>query len=107
MMTTTMTMKIHFRTNLDEAQRDVNNLNSLDNDNSIVPRIRESIIFPFEKWDHDQKRSVNFQYSLEVVGVRYNYFDSVVEVELHMPKIGQTIAEWTAWFRKFRLGKDW
>ncbi len=96
-------MKILFHTNLDEAQRDVSNLNAFGfhNENSVIPRVKEYIVFPFEKWENDRSRE--FTFSLEVVGVRYNYFNSTVNVELHIPRIpSQSIAEWSEWFRKFR-----
>lgn len=98
-------MKIVFHTNLDEAQRDVSNLNAM-HAQSIVPRVGEYVVFPFEKWE--DKRSREFSFSLEVVAVRYNYFSSTVEVELHMMRSSlQSIYDWTLWFRKFRLGKDY
>ena len=104
-------MKIHFRTNLDEAQRDVANLNSLPSVEVLkhyIPRVKEYIVFPFQKWDKDFNREGNFSFHLEVVAVRHNYFNSVVEVELHIPRISaQSIAQWEEWFRKFRHGKSW
>lgn len=101
-------MKIHFHTNLDLAQHDVFLLNQNIGTQSIIPRIGEFVVFPFNKWDRDLEKNMDYNYSLEVVGIRYNYFNSTISVDLHIERfLKLSIGEWAEWFRKFRLGKGW
>jgi hypothetical protein len=102
-------MKVHFQTNLDEAQSDVFALNSALSQkyHDIIPHKGDRITFPFERWDNGASRQ--FEYALDVVGVSYNYVSETITIELHIPAThhSQSIAEWTTWFRKHRLGKDY
>ena len=107
-------MKLQFQTNLDQAKRDVSALNNLFNaqyttnpPESIIPRIGESITFTFEKYDRMLKRNTQFYYYLRVVDVSYDYTNRMIVVELHMPKIFDSIAEWMTYFRRHRLDQEY
>jgi hypothetical protein len=100
-------VNIYFHTNLDEAQPDVRGLNTPGHDyhwppDFGVPSVDTEVVFAFRR---DNK---GFAYPLRVCAVRYMLDSETVHVELHMPRAPhQSIAEWTAWFRRHRLGKEW
>lgn len=93
-------MKVVFRTNLDEAKRDVWDLNDVET--SMIPRKGERIKVPFHKGvSYDR-----YAYLLEVVDVTYDFAESAVEIELHIPSFqrSMSVREWTEWFRNHRYG---
>jgi hypothetical protein len=100
-------MHIYFHTNLDEAQPDVRGMNAPGNDYHWppefgIPAVDSEVVFEF--W-RDNRR---LGYHLRVCAVRYVLERKTVNVELHMPTAPhQSIAEWTTWFRRHRLGREW
>lgn len=97
-------MRLHFHTNLDEAKPDVGALsdNMRSRDAQPIPRKGERVRFTFDGGKN---------YDLDVVDVVY-LFDAEVPlacVELHKPSYygSMSIAEWSAWFRRHRLGREW
>lgn len=97
-------MQVMFHTNLDAPQPDIGVLNRRRRSlHEPIPRKGEQIEFSFMK---DGRRA---SYTLEVVGVTYNYMEEKVVVELHMPAVNkqyQSIADWSKWFDKFRFGRE-
>jgi hypothetical protein len=106
-------MKMHFHTNLDEAQRDVGDILPMLASGPYahpIPRVGERISIPFRR---DNRV---FSYELAVVAVRYEYplsgsgiTEASVRVELHIPQhqASMSIADWTTWFNKHRKGREW
>ena len=104
-------MRIIYRTNLDEPQRDVYALNDKwhTTDNHPVPRVGEYIEIGFAGPNGER-----FAYNLRVVQVSYvddieriggSMSKSHVSVELHMPANGQSIKEWSDNFKRHRYGR--
>ena len=94
-------MRVNFRTNLDEPQRDVGHLNAVLRGRPLpIPRKGERISFPFTR------NGTQFRYDLEVCDVTYDMAAGVVEVELHLPSWQRslTIREWSEWFAVHRHG---
>jgi hypothetical protein len=103
-------VKLVFKTNLDEPQRDVWEINDKANDGvrlAPVPRVGERISFPFKRWDHLAKREGSFSYELEVCAIAYDFHARVVHVELHMPSYYKTMSihDWSEWFKRHRFGR--
>lgn len=98
-------MRLNFHTNLDEAKEDVAALGPKvwSKDGLPIPRKGERVRFTFV-------RDGVKHYDLEVVGIDY-LFDAalpLVNIELHIPSHygSMSIAEWTAWFRRHRTGRE-
>lgn len=95
-------MRIVFKTNLDEPQRDLLELNAwnLQTPHIAIPRVGERVLFPFKKGGRD------FGYELEIVAITYAYENGRVDVELHVPSYQRTMSvrDWTDWFRAHRHG---
>lgn len=97
-------MRIYFKSNLDEVQRDVCALNALNLDMAAdpIPRVGERIDFSFIRGP------MRCTYGLEVYDVTYHYGekDRRIDVELHIPSYqkSMSIAEWMSWFKRHRFG---
>ena len=90
-------MKIHFHTNLDEAQPFVSKL--AETWKGAVPAIGHEIVFEFVRWDHERERSAPFNFSLIVCAVRWSETGEPT-VELHAPRHFESIQAWMDYFRK-------
>ena len=95
-------MKIHFHTNLDEAQPYVAKL--ADTWGGPTPAVGHEIVFEFVRWDHDRKQSMQFNFSLIVCAVRWNEIGEP-SVELHAPSHFKNIADWMEYFRRHVKGR--
>ena len=90
---------IVFRTNLDEAQCEVRQLNR-GGDVTTVPQIGSTI----RLYVHTDR-----PFDLDVVAVVYDSRQRIYEVELHMPRhmaMQWTIKEWMEHMRRLRLPED-
>ncbi len=92
-------MKVHFKTNLDEPQPDVWDLNERWPKDAPLPRVGERILFVFDG---------NRKFELEVCSVAFNYAANEAQVELHMPSYygRMSINEWAEWFKRHRSGRS-
>jgi hypothetical protein len=78
-------MIAHFHTNLDEAQRYVQDMNGLERWKGPLPRTGDRIEFEVRK---------GFVFELQVVAVRFDCAGEHVKIELHLPPRFETIAAW-------------
>jgi hypothetical protein len=91
-------VKLHFFTNLDEAQRYVHPLNAPTGEGTKwmgdVPVIGHDILFRV----HDK-----FSFRLRVIAVTWSDRGQEARVELHMPPSPHSsIKEWMEWFERCR-----
>ncbi len=97
--------RIRFFTNLDEATRDVQSMNSIGGEYEWlpalgVPRVGEQISFDF------YRDGARLQYTLRVCAVTYDPPNHMVRVELHMPPHFSCIDEWSKYMQRHRFGRS-
>jgi hypothetical protein len=91
--------RFHFHTNLDEAQRYVEELNAPTGAGTrwilpYPPSVGDEISFQVHK---------DFRFPLRVVAVRWSEGGRACRVELHMPTVPHSsIREWMDWFERRR-----
>lgn len=94
-------MKLVFRCNLDEVQRDVDELNREAQARfTRTPAKGERIRFSFDCAPEKTRRC----YDLEVCEVTFDLHLNVCEIELHMPSyyVGMSISDWSKQFKRHR-----
>jgi len=97
-------MKVHFRTNLDEAQKWLQYLSAWDN--NVIPPIGSEIVIKHPAYDcHLTLGVCGHRFVVEVKDPnRYEYPRSegaiACEVELNIPRFLHSIAQWEEWYKR-------